>query len=101
MKAATTAQHKRFAELIELGCIICVSPAVIHHIGTHMGGGRDHDKVIPLCPRHHTTGGYGTALHAGKTEFEKTYGTEKSLFFKAQKLLKIKQAGEMSVVGCR
>ena len=102
MKAATKAQKEHFAALAELGCIVCARPAEIHHCGTYMGGGRDHDKVIPLCPSHHRV--YDPiiiSVHGSRKAFEKVYGTEEHLMNKAKKILKIKQAGEMAVVGCR
>ena len=68
-----------FSKVSELGCMICGSPAEIHHVGTYMGGGRDNKKVIPLCPIHHRNGGYGVAIHAGKKEFERLYGSEQDM----------------------
>ena len=79
MKSPTAVQKKRFSKIAELGCVICGSPAQIHHCNTYMGGGRDHDKVIPLCPNHHTAGGFGVAIHAGKAKFEELYGSEEEL----------------------
>jgi hypothetical protein len=52
-----------------------------------MGGGRDDMKVIPLCHWHHQNGGYGIALHAGKKEWQKRYGTEEELIIKTYKIL--------------
>lgn len=66
-----------------LGCIACRlegykdSPAEIHHVST---GGKSqrasHYDVIPLCPAHHRTGGYGVAIHAGRQAWEEKYGSE-------------------------
>jgi hypothetical protein len=75
-KTATPAQKRRMARIQEHGCVICGMPAIIHHCHTYMGGGRDHDKVIPICPEHHTNGGLGIALHAGRVRWERTFGTE-------------------------
>lgn len=33
-------------------------------------------ETIPLCNPHHTTGGYGVAIHAGQQAWEVRYGTE-------------------------
>ena len=87
MKAATAKQKRHFQRLVELGCIICRGPAQIHHIGTHMGGGRDHDRVIPLCHLHHTGGEYGVAIHASKAKFESIFGTEEELLSKANDMV--------------
>lgn len=86
-KQSTKAQKARMAAIAELGCIICQSPAAIHHTGTHMGGGRNHDCILPLCGFHHQTGGYGNAIHAGKKAWEDRFGTESELMQKVEKLL--------------
>ena len=86
-KTPTQAQKHRMAAVAELGCIVCGSPAAIHHTGTYMGGGRDHNHILPLCGFHHQTGGYGNALHAGKKAWEANYGTEIELMQKVEKRL--------------
>lgn len=83
------AQKKRMSRIASLGCLICKAPANIHHCDCYMGGGRDHDKVIPLCHVHHQNGGYGIALHAGKKAWEAIHGTEQELMDKTEMLLKI------------
>lgn len=86
-KQATAAQRRRMGLIAELGCVISGEPAELHHCFTRMGGGRNHDHVIPLAPRHHRTGGYGVAIHAGKKAFERIYGTEAELLEKVRILL--------------
>jgi hypothetical protein len=76
------------SKVADLGCLICGGHAVIHHCETYMGGGRDDNKIIPLCHAHHTTGGYGVAFHAGKAEWQKIYGTEKYFLNRVEELLK-------------
>lgn len=79
-------------KVAELGCIVCklfhsvYSPAAIHHTDGKTKSGV-HFKVLPLCGAHHQTGGYGVALHAGKKEFERKYGTEQELLQKVKDLL--------------
>ena len=68
-KLTKAEKDKLFESVIDLGCIVCQSPAEIHHIETYMGGGRDDSKIIPLCPFHHRNGGYGLAIHAGKKKW--------------------------------
>lgn len=83
-----TAEEKRHLNRVaQLGCLICGSPAQVHHIGTHLGGGRDHQRVIPLCAMHHSQGIYGTSLHAGKKAFEAKFGTEEELLDQVNALL--------------
>ncbi len=74
---STAAEKRHMAKVAEMGCVIHYgAPAEIHHCGTHMGGGRDHMKVIPLCPRCHRGHGYGISLHDGKKKWEELNGTE-------------------------
>ena len=75
----------------ELGCIICGNPAQLHHPRFSCGlSQRASDwLVIPLCPEHHQTGGYGMAIHAGQATFEQNYGTEADLLAKViQRMVK-------------
>lgn len=71
------------ARLVSLGCIICGNTAVPHHPrgGQRSGMGlkAPDEDAIPLCPLHHTDGGYGVAIHAGQAEFESRFGTEAEL----------------------
>jgi len=70
-----------------LGCIVCWLRglgwirAESHHPKDETGAGEKagDDEAIPLCPRHHRTGGFGVAFHAGSTEFRKRYGSEREL----------------------
>jgi len=62
----------------KLGCCLCSSPAEIHHVRTGEGlGQRAADyRAIPLCAKHHRTGGKGTAIHAGRKAWDKAHGGE-------------------------
>lgn len=75
-----TIGKRHLARVVALGCMVCGDSAVPHHIrsGTSSGMGLKASdfQTIPLCNRHHTTGGYGIAIHAGQEEWEKRYGTE-------------------------
>lgn len=65
-----------------LGCIICGSPASIHHIRTGMGMGQraGHFDVLPLCHRHHQG---ADGIHTiGTKVWQKKYGTEIELLKK-------------------
>jgi len=65
----------------ELGCIICGSPASLHHPRFCVGmSQRENDwLVIPLCQYHHQGGPFGQAIHNGKNTFELNYGSEAKL----------------------
>lgn len=78
MSLADDKRHLR--RVAALGCIVCGAAAIAHHIrsGTSSGTGLKASdyETIPLCNLHHTTGGYGVAIHAGQEEWERRYGTE-------------------------
>lgn len=92
---APTAEEKRhLSRAGEMPCIVCTlqhlgdTPAAIHHLDGKTKPGA-HFLVIPLCSLHHQNGGYGVALHAGKKEFERRYGTETYLLEQTNKLLEM------------
>lgn len=79
-----TAERLYMQAVAELGCIICGSPAAIHHIraGQGMSQRAGNCLVIPLCPEHHQHGGHGVAIHAGQKTWEGLYGTEMEMLDK-------------------
>jgi hypothetical protein len=80
MSRPTAADKRHFARVVALGCIVCGSPAQIHHVKAGLGmGQRDHSKVLPLCLEHHT-GNKG--FHTNKKMFEEINGTENELLAK-------------------
>lgn len=89
MKKADSLHLSRVAAL---GCIVCrnqnlgETSAEIHHIRTGQGISQraDHRKSIPLCHMHHRNGGYGVAIHAGRKQWEKNFGTELKLLEQVQ-----------------
>jgi len=85
MTAPTKAQRARWDRIASLGCIICASPACIHHAMTGMGGRKNHDLVIPLCHNHHQ-GSQGIHF-MGRKAWQKIYGTEQELLDKLERLL--------------
>lgn len=85
----TKAEKLHLNRVADLGCIICHQPAEIHHLRAGMGMAQRNTNfnVIPLCPLHHRTGGYGTAFHAGRKAFEQNFGTEEELLKRVKGLL--------------
>jgi len=77
-KKATKAEREHYARVVELGCVICRSPAEVHHLLTGKGLAlkSDNSRVIPLCPTHHRNGNRGIAIHAGIESWESKHGTE-------------------------
>jgi hypothetical protein len=86
-------KKERFTKLKNIGCIICGHYPEIHHLTglAYRGKGQKADDVftIPLCQKHHTSGGHGVAIHAGKQAFEEKYGTQEELLEKTNRLLDI------------
>lgn len=87
-------EREHLSKVAELGCLICnsmgyESEAEIHHIRSGMGMGQraSHFEVIPLCHKHHRTGGYGVAFHAGSKIWQQKYGTETELLQRVRKML--------------
>lgn len=83
-----TKREKAYLDRVaSLGCVVCRNqgygdtPAQIHHIraGQGMAQRASNYLVIPLCPSHHTDGGHGVAVHAGRETFERIYGSELDL----------------------
>lgn len=84
----TKKEKEYLNKVAALGCLICKMPAEIHHKRSGTGLKRaSHSDVIPLCPRHHRTGGYGVAIHAGIKEWQKNYGNEIELIEKTKNLI--------------
>ena len=87
---ARTAEAKRhLSRLVALGCIVCGGAAEIHHprgaaFETGTGLKADDRDALPLCHRHHRTGGYGIAYHAGEKEWERRFGTQEELLAQVQ-----------------
>lgn len=84
----TKAEREYLSRVADLGCIACLqlgipdTPAEIHHVRHGQGAGQRSKHIggtLGLCPAHHRTGGYGTALHAGQKAFEKKFGSEQTL----------------------
>ena len=88
-------EKEHLSKVASIGCIVCMNqgnegtPAEIHHIrhGNGMSQRASNYESIPLCHIHHRTGGYGVAIHAGKKEFERLYGTEAELLEQVRRLI--------------
>jgi len=85
MTSPTKQQKLRWDKIASLGCIICGSPACIHHASTGGGGRKNHDIVLPLCRLHHQ-GALG--IHTlGRKAWARIYGTEQELLEKLEEML--------------
>lgn len=96
----TAVERRHLGRLAALGCIVCVragfgeSPAEIHHPRSLAGMSQkaSHFDAIPLCTRHHRTGGFGVAIHAGQKTWEQNHGTEAELLADVRRRLGDKEA---------
>lgn len=82
-------ERLHLSKVAALGCIICGMPPEIHHLRHGMGMGQRNNylNAIPLCHKHHRTGGHGVALHAGQKTFEANFGTELELLEKVKAMI--------------
>lgn len=88
----TKAERTHLDRVVSLGCIVCKplghhSPAEVHHVRTGQGLSQraSNFRVLPLCPAHHRTGGYGVALHAGRKSWEQQHRSEEALLGEVRK----------------
>lgn len=68
---SNAAGKRHMARVAELGCLICQSPANVHHIRTERI--KSDFLTIPLCREHHQ-GSF--SIHNSKQQFENIYGSE-------------------------
>lgn len=94
-KAANKAERAHMSRVAALGCIVkgCYAPATIHHCGTYMGGGRRHDRVIPLCWAHHLGPDGIDGKRISKREWQERYGSERALLEQVDAMLNAPSAG--------
>lgn len=76
-----------------VGCIACridgtpTNHCSIHHIDGRTKPGA-HLNVLPLCARHHQTGGTeAPSIHPWKRRFEDKYGTQEHLLARCNEIL--------------
>jgi hypothetical protein len=98
-----TKDEKRHLDRVSrLGCIVCRNlgfdvegqEVALHHPRAGMGTSQrsSHYDVLPICPPHHQTGGYGIAYHAGPKIWQEKYGTETELLEQVKQLLEEEDA---------
>ena len=71
---ATAAERRHMGRVAELRCLICGSPANVHHIREERI--KNHFLTIPLCREHHQ-GNF--SIHMNKRQFTNIYGSELDL----------------------
>ena len=100
-KVATKDEREHMSKVASLGCLICGSPAICHHIRNrgdgkgNLGFGKRATayETIPLCPSHHV-GSF--SIHSCKHQFESMYGTERELLYRTLKEIEnMEQANDL------
>ena len=71
---SNAAGKRHMSKVAALGCLVCDSPANIHHIRTERI--KSDFLVIPLCREHHQ-GDF--SIHNSKERFTNIYGSELQL----------------------
>ena len=79
---SNAAGKRHMSKVAELGCLICQSPANIHHIRTERI--KSDFLVIPLCREHHQ-GDF--SIHGSKEQFTNIYGSELHLLAQTVEML--------------
>ena len=75
-------ESRHMGRVAELGCLVCGSPANVHHIRTDRI--KNDFLTIPLCREHHQ-GDF--SIHMSKRQFENIYGSELHLLAETLKRL--------------
>lgn len=94
-KYVPKAEREHMGRVAALGCIACLNlghpgtPAEVHHLkeGNGTSVKASNYRVIPLCPYHHRTGGFGNAYHTNGPEWEKRHGLQVNLLAQTEGLL--------------
>jgi len=74
----TKAEKAYRGSVAQIGCIICGNPFVeLHHV-RRLATSKKRKKapLLPLCEKHHRTGGRGVAVHDGRESWEAAHGSE-------------------------
>lgn len=79
-QAPTAAERRHLDRVASLGCLVCDSPATVHHVTSdgYKRLTRTHERIVPLCPRHHMIqfGPHESVEALGHAGFTETYGID-------------------------
>jgi len=86
VRTPTKAEKEYWSKLVsKIGCVACwIDGRYNNYVSIHHIDGRTkkgcHLNVLPLCERHHQTGGEeAPAIHPYKARFEAKYGKQEEL----------------------
>ncbi len=74
---SNAAEKRHMSKVAALGCLVCDSPANVHHIRTERI--KSDFLIVPLCREHHQ-GDF--SIHNSKEQFTNIYGSELQLLAK-------------------
>ena len=82
---ATAAEKRHMGRVAAMGCLVCRSPASVHHIMHAPGKAtrRDHRWIVPLCRAHHQDR-WGVHGLGSERAFQEHYGID--LLAEAQRI---------------
>lgn len=79
-KAATAVERRHLHRVAAMGCLVCGEPSTVHHVTSdgYQRLTRTHERVTPLCPRHHMLqfGPRESVEALGHAGFTATYGID-------------------------
>lgn len=79
-KATTAVERRHLDRIAASGCLVCGCEATIHHVTSdgYQRLTRTHERVVPLCPRHHMIqwGPKESVEALGHAGFTVTYGID-------------------------
>lgn len=80
-KRPTAKERDHMERVAKMPCLVCGARATVHHVTAGIHGGRvsrRHDRVTPLCPRHHQViyGPRESVEALGHGGFFQTYGID-------------------------
>lgn len=79
-KPTTAAERRHLDRVAAMGCLVCDRPSTVHHVTSdgYQRLTRTHERVVPLCPRHHMIqfGPHESVEALGHAGFTATYGID-------------------------
>lgn len=79
-KATTAVERRHLDRVAAMPCLVCGAPSTVHHVTSdgYQRLTRTHERVAPLCPRHHMIqwGPRDSVEALGHAGFTATYGID-------------------------
>lgn len=79
-RPSTAAEKRHLARVAAMPCLVCGAEATVHHVTSdgYQRLTRTHERVVPLCPRHHMIqfGPHESVEALGHAGFTAVYGID-------------------------